>query len=144
MLSFASSYFTLSTNESRILSFSKALFLSLMTSDRKLPRAIVQLSYSAFFCAIRALLRIKPYKKEERINTRIKDFIYKSINYKVHNFCTFRLLYARLSARSSFDMAERPASSFGNPILLAISWQTDLFVVRETVQEIIFVCAIEH
>jgi hypothetical protein len=31
-----------------------------MTSDRKLLRAIVQLSSSAFFCALRALLRIKP------------------------------------------------------------------------------------
>jgi hypothetical protein len=46
-------------------------------------------------------------------------------NFKV-NFYTFILLYARLSARSSFDMAERPSSSFGNPILLAISRQTDI------------------
>jgi hypothetical protein len=86
----------------------------------------MQLSSSAFFCALTALLRIKPCKKEERINIRIKDFISMSINFKVHNFCTFRLLYARLSARSSFDMAERPASSFENPILLAISRQTDI------------------
>jgi hypothetical protein len=57
---------------------------------------------------------------------RMKDFISKFINYKVHSFCTFILLYARLSARSSFDMAERPTSSFGNPILLAISRQTDI------------------
>jgi hypothetical protein len=35
-----------------------------MTSDRRLLRAIVQLSSSAFFCALRALLRIKPYKNE--------------------------------------------------------------------------------
>jgi hypothetical protein len=55
---------------------------------------------------------------------RINDLISKSINFKVHNFCTFRLLYARLSARSSFDMAERLASSFGNPILLATLQET--------------------
>jgi hypothetical protein len=38
-----------------------------MTSDQRLPRAIMQLSSSAFFCALKALLRIKPCKKEERI-----------------------------------------------------------------------------
>jgi hypothetical protein len=97
-----------------------ASFLSLMTSDQRLLRAIVQLSSSAFFCALRALLRIKPCKNKQRISVRIKDFISKSISFKVH-FYTFRLLYARLSARSAFVMAQRPASSFGNPILLAIS-----------------------
>jgi hypothetical protein len=30
-----------------------------------LPRAITQLSSSAFFCALKALLRIKPCKKIE-------------------------------------------------------------------------------
>jgi hypothetical protein len=54
---------TLSTKESRILSFSAASFLSLITSDRRLPRDIWQLSSSAFFYALKALLRIKPYKK---------------------------------------------------------------------------------
>jgi hypothetical protein len=54
----------LSTNVSRILSFSKASFLSLITSVRRLLRAIVQLSSSAFFCALKALLSIKPYTKE--------------------------------------------------------------------------------
>jgi hypothetical protein len=118
-----------------------------MTYDRRLPRVIVQLSSFALFCALRAFLRIKPYKKEERINARIKDFISKSINFKVHNFCTFRLLYARLSATSSFDMSERPASSFELRkshtfgYLLVDGY---LFVVRETVHEIIFVHAIEH
>jgi hypothetical protein len=41
-----------------------ASFLSLITSVRRLLRAIVQLSSSAFFCALKALLSIKPYKKE--------------------------------------------------------------------------------
>jgi hypothetical protein len=35
----------------------------LITSDRRLPRAITQLSSSAFFCALKVLLRIKPCKK---------------------------------------------------------------------------------
>jgi hypothetical protein len=52
----------------------------------------------------------------------IKYFI---SNFKV-NFYTFILLYVRLSARSSFDMIERPSSSLGNPILLAISWHRDI------------------
>jgi hypothetical protein len=56
---------------------------------------------------------------------RIKDFIPDFISFKIHNFCTFRLLFARLSARLAFVMAQRPASSFGKPILLAISRQTD-------------------
>jgi hypothetical protein len=42
------------------------------------------------------------------------------------NFYTFMLLYARLSASSSFDKIERPPSSFGNPMLLPISRQTDI------------------
>jgi hypothetical protein len=63
-LKLASSPFTLPTNVSRILSFSVASFLSLITSVRRLLRAIVQLSSSAFFCALKALLSIKPYKKE--------------------------------------------------------------------------------
>jgi hypothetical protein len=62
--SFIFLYFTLSTNESRILSFSVASFLSLITSDQRLLRATVQLSSSAFFCALRALLSIKPCKTE--------------------------------------------------------------------------------
>jgi hypothetical protein len=49
-------------------------------------------------------------------------------NLKV-NFYTFMLLYARISARSSFNIAERPSSSFGNPILLAISRQTDIYLL---------------
>jgi hypothetical protein len=63
-LKLASSPFTLPTNVSRILSFSVASFLSLITFVRRLLRAIVQLSSSAFFCALKALLSIKPYKKE--------------------------------------------------------------------------------
>jgi hypothetical protein len=47
-------------------------------------------------------------------------------NFKVNSFYTFILLYARLLARSSFDMVKRPSSSFRNPILLAISRQTDI------------------
>jgi hypothetical protein len=46
------------------LSFSKALFLSLITYVQRLLRAIVQLSSSAFFCALKALLSIKPCTKE--------------------------------------------------------------------------------
>jgi hypothetical protein len=42
-----------------------------------------------------------------------------------NNF-TFRLLYARLSARSSFDIADRPSSSFENLMFLAIFRQTDI------------------
>jgi hypothetical protein len=62
------------------------------------------------------LLSIKPYMKRISIKNNSKF-----INFQIYNFCTFRLLYARLSARSSFVIAQRPASSFGNPILLAIS-----------------------
>ena len=36
------------------------------------------------------------------------------------------LLYAKLLASSSFDKIERPSSSFGNPMLLPISRQTDI------------------
>jgi hypothetical protein len=36
------------------------------------------------------------------------------------------LLYARVSGSSSFDKIERPSSSFGNPMLLHISQQTDI------------------
>jgi hypothetical protein len=53
-----------STKERRIFSFSAASFLSLITSDRRLLRAIRQLSPSAFFCALEALVRIRPYKKK--------------------------------------------------------------------------------
>jgi hypothetical protein len=59
-ISLASLIFSLSTKESRILSFSRASFLSVMTSDRRFPSAIWQLSPSASFCALKALLRIKP------------------------------------------------------------------------------------
>jgi hypothetical protein len=60
----ASSYFTLFTNEIKILSFSKPSFLSSITSERRLFRAIVYPSSSIFFYALRALLRIKPCKRE--------------------------------------------------------------------------------
>jgi hypothetical protein len=85
--------------------------------------AIVQPSSSALFYALKALLRIKPCKEEERIkrDKQNTSFPYFKVNY--HNFI---LLYARLSARSSFDKTEWPSSSFGNPILLAISRQTDI------------------
>jgi hypothetical protein len=46
------------------LSFSAASFLSLITLDRRLLRAIWQLSSSAFFYALNVLLRIKPCKKK--------------------------------------------------------------------------------
>jgi hypothetical protein len=39
-LSLASLTFSLSTKETRILSFSRASFLSVMTSDRRFPSAI--------------------------------------------------------------------------------------------------------
>jgi hypothetical protein len=42
-------------------------FLSSITSERRLLRAIVQLSSLVLFCALKALLRIKPYKGKERI-----------------------------------------------------------------------------
>jgi hypothetical protein len=90
----ASSSFTLLTNEIKILSFSKASFLSSITSERRLLRAIVQLSSSAFFCALKALLRIKSYKKKKELSMTMKYFI---SNFKVNSFCTFILLYARLS-----------------------------------------------
>jgi hypothetical protein len=46
------------------LSFSRPSFLSSITSERRLFRAIIYPSSSIFFCALRALLRIKPYKRE--------------------------------------------------------------------------------
>jgi mevalonate pyrophosphate decarboxylase len=64
--------FSLSTKERSILSFSSASFLSVITSDRRFPRAIWQLSSSAFFCALKALLRIKPYKKIKDQHTIIR------------------------------------------------------------------------
>jgi hypothetical protein len=36
----------------------------LITSVRRLLKAIVQLTFSAFFCTLKVLLSIKPYKKE--------------------------------------------------------------------------------
>jgi hypothetical protein len=44
---------------------------------------------------------------------------------KIH-FLTFKLLYAKLSANSSFDSTESPSSSVGNPKLLLISQQTEI------------------
>jgi hypothetical protein len=44
-------------------SFSRPSFLSSITSERRLFRAIVHPSSSIFFCALRALLRIKPCKR---------------------------------------------------------------------------------
>jgi hypothetical protein len=115
-------FFYFSTNEIKILSFSRPSFLSSITSVRRLLSAMVQLSSSVFFCALKALLRIKPCKKKKELSMPMKYFV---SNFKV-NFYTFILLYARLSARLSFDKIERPSSSFGNPILLAISWQTNI------------------
>jgi hypothetical protein len=59
---------------------------------------------------------------EERISmtNKIPHFKFKCNSY------TFMLLYAKLSASSSFDMIERPSCSFGNPMLLPISRQTDI------------------
>jgi hypothetical protein len=51
------------TNEINILSFSRPSFLSSITSERRLFRAIVHPSSSIFFYALRALLRIKPCKR---------------------------------------------------------------------------------
>jgi hypothetical protein len=42
------------------------------------------------------------------------------------DFHTFILLYAKLSANSSFDSTESPSSNVGNPKLLPISQQTDI------------------
>jgi hypothetical protein len=44
---------------------------------------------------------------------------------KIHSH-TFKLLYAKLSASSSFDSTESPSSSVGNPKLLLISRQTEI------------------
>jgi hypothetical protein len=60
----ASLVFSLSTKESSILSFSRASFLSVITSYQRFPRANWQLTSSAFFWAFKALLRIKPYKNK--------------------------------------------------------------------------------
>jgi hypothetical protein len=43
-----------------------------ITSDRRFLRAIWQLSSSAFFCALKALLRIKPYKEMKDQHTIIR------------------------------------------------------------------------
>jgi hypothetical protein len=48
------------------------------------------------------------------------------------NFYTFMLLYARLSASSSFDEIKRSSSSFGNPMLLPISRQTDISLLSRS------------
>jgi hypothetical protein len=66
-LFWASSSFILFTNEIKILSFSRPSFLNSITSKWRLLRAIVQPSSLVLFCALKALLRIKPYKEEERI-----------------------------------------------------------------------------
>jgi hypothetical protein len=42
------------------------------------------------------------------------------------DFHTFILLYAKLSANSSFDSTESPSSNVGNPKLLLISRQTNI------------------
>jgi hypothetical protein len=42
------------------LSFSRPSFLSSITSERRLFKAMVYPSSSALFCALRALLRIRP------------------------------------------------------------------------------------
>jgi hypothetical protein len=57
---------SLSTKDSKILSFARASFLKVITSSRRFPSAIWQLSSFASFWAFRALLRIRPYKTEER------------------------------------------------------------------------------
>jgi hypothetical protein len=62
-LEVVSSSFILFTNEFNILSFLRPSFLSSITSERRLFRAIVHPSSSAFFCALRALLRIRPCKR---------------------------------------------------------------------------------
>jgi hypothetical protein len=58
----ASSSLILFNNECNILSFSRPSFLSSITSERRLFKAMVYPSSSALFCALRALLRIRPYK----------------------------------------------------------------------------------
>jgi hypothetical protein len=68
------------------------LFLSVITSERRFPRAIRQLSSSASFWAFKALLRIKPYKiKNEHIMIAGKaiKIIYFITSQNIH---TFRLL----------------------------------------------------
>jgi hypothetical protein len=47
------------------------------------------------------------------------------LNTKI-DFHTFILLYAKLSANSSFDSTESPSSNVGNPKLLPISRQIDI------------------
>jgi hypothetical protein len=105
-------------------SFSRPSFLSSITSERRLFRAIVHPSSSIFFCALRALLRIKPCKRSIILSiSKGKKIFFK---YKKFDFHTFILLYAKLSANSSFDSTESPSSNVGNPKLLLISRQTHI------------------
>jgi hypothetical protein len=75
----------------------------------------------------------------------MKDFIFKTINLKIHQLLylhtvvceAIRKVILRHSGEASFEF--RKSHTFGH--LLADGY---LFVVRETVQEIIFVRAIEH
>jgi hypothetical protein len=54
-------------------------------------------------------LRHKPCKKKKELSITMKYFIF---NFKVNNFYTFILLYARLSARSSFRKGNVPLGHF--------------------------------
>jgi hypothetical protein len=77
----ASSSFILFTNEFNILSFSRPSFLSSITSERRLLKAIVHPSSSALFCALRALLRIRPYKRSAVLSiSKWKIFVFKYKN----------------------------------------------------------------
>jgi hypothetical protein len=68
-------------NEFNILSFSRPSFLSSITLERRLFKAMVYPPSSAPFCALRALLRIRPYKRSVvlSINKR-KNLVFKHKN----------------------------------------------------------------
>jgi hypothetical protein len=67
-LEVASSSFILFNNEFKILSFSRPSFLSSITSERRLFKAIVHPLSSALFCALRALLRMRPCKRSVELS----------------------------------------------------------------------------
>jgi hypothetical protein len=74
----ASSYFILFISEFNILSFSRPSFLSSITLERRLFKAMVYPSSSALFCALRALLRIRPCKRSVvLIISKRKNLVFK-------------------------------------------------------------------
>jgi hypothetical protein len=95
-LEVASSSFILFTNEFNILSFSRPSFLSSITSERRLFKAIVHPSPSALFYALRALLRIRPCKK--KCGIKYKQIKQISV-FKYKKFILIPLSYYMLSCQ---------------------------------------------